>query len=151
MLPTDNKHQLDAALIPLFAQNNPSVWEHVYDNYAPLMYGTILKLTEDEEIAGELLEQAFLDLKRKNILSRISTTICHKILRHTYKLTVNHLKSLGLAPSKTPSSVKNNKYIDLFYFEETTLRDAAKSTNLTEQEVRKNLRAEVNHLRNLKK
>lgn len=145
------KHQLDAQLIPMFAQNDPSVWEHVYDNYAPLMYGTILKLTEDEAIAAQLLEQTFLDLKRNNILSRISTTICHKILRHTYKLTVNHLKSLGLSPSKTLSLDGNNKHINMFYFEETTLKNAAHSTNLTEQEVRKNLRAEVNYLRNLKK
>lgn len=150
MLPT-NIHQLDAELMPMFAKNDPSVWEHVYDNYAPLMYGTILKLTEDEVIAAELLEQAFLDLKRKNILSRISNTICHKILSHTYKLTVNHLKTIGLTPSKIQSTHDNTTHINLFYFEGTTLKDAAKSTNLTEQEVKKNLRAEVKHLRNLKK
>lgn len=150
MLPS-HKHQLDAQLMPMFAQNDPSVWEHIYDNYAPLMYGTILKLTEDEAIAGELLERAFLDLKRDNILSRVSTTICHKILRHTYKVTINHLKSLGLASSITQSAVENNKHINLFYFEETNLKDAALSTNLTEREVKKNLRAEVNNLRNLKK
>lgn len=150
MLPY-HKHQLDALLMPMFAQNDPSVWEHIYDNYAPLMYGTILKLTEDEAIAGELLERAFLDLKRDNILSRVSTTICHKILRHTYKVTINHLKSLGLTPSITQSPVENNKHINLFYFEETNLKDAALSTNLTEREVKKKLRAEVNYLRNLKK
>ena len=150
MLPS-NKYQLDTELIPMFAQHDPSVWEHVYDNYAPLMYGTILKLTEDEAIAADLLEQAFLDLKRKNILSRISTTICHKILRHTYKLTINHLKSIGLAPARTLSTDDNHTHINMFYFEGATLKDAAKSTDLTEQEVRKNLRAEVNYLRNLKK
>ena len=146
MFPANN-HQLDAALMPMFAQNDPTVWEHIYDNYAPLMYGTILKLTEDEAIAGELLEQAFLDLKMKNILSSISTTICHKILRHTYQLTLNHLKKQGL----TPNPAYNNVYLDKFHFECATLKDAASSTNLTEQELRKNLRAEVNHLRNLKK
>ena len=150
MLPS-NTHQLDAALIPMFAKNDPLVWEHVYDNFAPLMYGTILNLTGDEAIAGELLEQAFLDLKKKNILTQISTTICHKILRHTYKLTVNHLKAIGLSPSKTLSTDGNTTHINLFYFEETTVKDAALSTNLTEQEVKKNLRAEVNYLRNLKK
>ena len=150
MLPSNN-HQLDTELIPLFAQNDPSVWEHVYDNYAPLMYGTILKLTEDEAIAAELLEQAFLDLKRKDILSSISTTICHKILKHTYELTVNHLKAIGLTPSKTISTDDNHTHINMFYFEGTTLKDAANSTNLTEQEVKKKLRAEVNYLRNLKK
>lgn len=150
MLPL-HTHQLDADLIPMFAKNDPSVWEHIYDQYAPLMYGTILNLTRDEAIAGELLEQAFLDLKRNNILLRISTTICHKILRHTYKLTINHLKTIGLAPSKTPSPHENMTHIDLFYFEGTSLKDAAKSTNLTEQEVKTNLRAEVNYLRNLKK
>lgn len=146
MLPY-HKHQLDAQLMPMFAQNDPSVWEHIYDNYAPLMYGIILKLTKDETVAGELLEQAFLDLKRKNILTRISTTICHKILRHTYQLTLNHLKKLGL----TPTPADNNMHIDMFYFECATLKDASHSTNLTEQEIRKNLRAEVNYLRNLKK
>ncbi len=150
MLPF-HKHQLDVQLIPMLAQNDPSVWEHVYDNYAPLMYGTILKLTEDEVTAGELLEKAFLDLIKHDILSSTSTTICHKILRHTYKVTINHLKSLGLAASITQSPVENNKHIDLFYFEETNLKDVALSTNLTEQEVKKNLRAEVNYHRNLKK
>ena len=115
------------------------------------MYGTILKLTEDEAIAAELLEQAFLDLKRKDILSSISTTICHKILKHTYELTVNHLKAIGLAPPRTISTDDNHTHINMFYFEGTTLKDAANSTNLTEQEVKKKLRAEVNYLRNLKK
>ena len=151
MLPSNN-HQLDAELIPLFAQNDPSVWEHLYDEYAPLMYGTILKLTEDEAIAAELLEQAFLDLKNKDILSQITTTtICHKILKHTYKLTVNHLKAIGLAPSKTIYTDGNTAHINMFYLEGTTLKDAVNSTNLTEQEVKKKLRAEVNYLRNLKK
>ena len=53
MLPY-HKHQLDAQLMPMFDQNDPSVWEHIYDNYAPLMYGTILKLTEDEAIAAAM-------------------------------------------------------------------------------------------------
>lgn len=144
-------HQLDAELIPMFAKNDPSVWEHIYDNYAPLMYGTILKLTNDEAISGELLEKAFLDLKRNNVLSQISKTFCHKILRHTYKLTINHLKTAGMTPSKNSAPHENMTHVNLFLFEGTTLKDAAQSTNLTEQEVKANLRAEVNYLRNQKK
>ena len=150
MLPL-HTHQLDAEIIPMFAKNDPSVWEHIYDKYAPLMYGTILNLTGDEAIAEELLERAFLDLKRNNVLSQISTTICHKILRHTYKLTINHLKTIGLASSKTLSPHENMTHVNLFFFEETSLKDAANSTNLTEQEIKTNLRSEVNYLRNLKK
>lgn len=146
-----NNHQLDAALIPMFAKNDPSVWEHIYDNYAPMMYGTILKLTQNETLAGELLEQAFLDLKKKNILLQVSNTICHKILRHTYDLTVNHLKTIGVSPKKIQISNADSSHVNMFYFEGASLKDAANSTNSTEQEVKKNLRAEVNHLRNLKK
>ncbi len=146
-----NNHQIDAALIPLFAKNDPSVWEHIYDNYAPMMYGTILKLTQNEILAEELLEQAFLDLKRRNILSQVSNKICHKILRYTYNLTVSHLKTLGYSQAEMQTSHNNNTYLNLFLFKGTTLKGAADSTNLTEQEVKKNLRSEVNHLRNIKK
>ena len=49
-------------------KNNISTWEQVYDKYAPMMYGTIINMTHDEKMAGDILQEVFLDLKKKDII-----------------------------------------------------------------------------------
>jgi DNA-directed RNA polymerase specialized sigma24 family protein len=144
-----NNQQSDAALIALFARNNTSALEQLYDKYAPMMYGTILNITGDEKIADEILEKAFLELNSREILLQMHTTLCHSLLKHTYKSTLKHLKVRGLTPTNCPL---NGQYplLHLFYFEEATLRDVVLKLGITEQEALKSLHAEFNHLCNQK-
>lgn len=128
-------------------QTDQSAWEYVYDKYAPIMYGIALDMAGDTIIATEILKEAFLELKKKKSLSRIHAGLHHSLVRHTYKLTLKHLKSRGLLPAKIQPFNQIYPLINVFYFEAIGLKEVAVKFDTTEEETRKNLRAEFNHLR----
>jgi DNA-directed RNA polymerase specialized sigma24 family protein len=142
---TNNILNFDADFMLKSVQKEGSSWAHFYDKYAPLMYGTILNMSGDKAIAEKILEEAFLELKDKEIPTSPCNDIRHWLLRHTYKLTLKHLKIRGL---KAQPFNENYPVINLFYFEEITLDEVATKLEITQQEVLKKLRAEFNHFRN---
>lgn len=89
-------HQSDTKLLPMLIANNSSAWSQLYDKYSPLMYGTILNITGDVNAACDILEEAFIQLKRDNVLSKISTTLPHGLLNHTYQVISKYMKTHNL-------------------------------------------------------
>lgn len=132
-------------LISLPIEKKESAWAHLYDKYAPLMYGTILNMTGDETLAEVLFEVAFLELKERKILSPPHTDMRHSLLRYTYKITLKNLKARGL---KARPLNAHYPLINLFYFEQMTLKEAATTLDTTEIDVLKKLRTEFNHFCN---
>lgn len=133
-------------LVANIVQNKESDWACFYDKYAPIMYGTILKMTGEEALAEEIMEEVFLDLYRKKIISPYHTALCMSLLRHTFQLTLKYLENKGLRAYQP----FNDDYplINLFYFQQGTLKEAAMKTETTEKEVLTNLREEFNHFCN---
>lgn len=58
----------DSDYITLITEKNASAFVSLYDQYAAILYGILLKMTEDKTQAEELLIQAFVNI-RKNILN----------------------------------------------------------------------------------
>ena len=136
-------HQANTTFMPKIVQHNESGWSYIYDKYAPIMYGTILKMTGDEDIVEDILEEVFVELYTKKLLAPDHTALCHSLLRHTFKSTIKHLEAKG----KKVQQTFNEHYpiINLFYFEQVTVKEAAKKSGLPEQEVLQSLRTEFNH------
>lgn len=143
---TYNKYSTKINIVSNFIQNKESDWAYFYDKYAPIMYGTILKMTGDTTLADEILEEIFLDLYRKKILCPYNTAPCMSLLRHTFQLTLKYLEAKGLRAYQ-PFNV-DYPLINLFYFKQVTLKEAAIKTETTEKEVLTNLREEFNHFCN---
>ena len=148
MLTLLNNHKSDTELISLPIEKKESAWAHFYDKYAPLMYGTILNMTGDETLAEAIFEVAFLELKERKILSPPHTDLRHSLLRYTYKITLKNLKARGL---KAHPLNAHYPLINLFYFEQVTLKEAAATLDLTEIDVLKKLRTEFYHFCNRSK
>ncbi len=127
-------------------QHNTSDWEFIYDTYSPMMYGTILKMTDDARMADIILEDIFIDINKKGIFFAHHTPLNHILLQYAFKSTLKHLDARGMKVHKT-----FNAYcplINQFYFEQKVLKEVALEFDTTEQEVLKNLRAEFNHFCN---
>jgi hypothetical protein len=52
----------------LFAINSLQGWELVYDEYSPVMYGSILGLTRNQGLAHQILIEVFRQLNEQKIL-----------------------------------------------------------------------------------
>ncbi len=127
-------------------QNDISEWMHIYDMYAPMMYGTILKMTSDVVLAGIILEEIFIDIHKKEIVLAHHTPLNHILLRHTFKSTLKYLEARGQKIHKSFNA--HYPLINKFYFEQKVLKEVALELDVTEQKVLINLRAEFNHFCN---
>lgn len=146
MLTHDNKRQTDFKLVSALMDNKPTAWAELYDTYAPMMYGLMLNITGNEEMAGNLLQQAFVDLKNRELLLRIQASLCVSLAKHCCNLTLKYLKIQGLSPQGEILD-RQYKLIHFFYFEDLTLTEIAVQLAMPEFQVIKNLQAEFKEMR----
>ena len=130
----------DQNILTLIAENNTEAWRQLYDKYAHAMFGIIYNLTKDRTLAEEIFEEAFLQLKESKIFSKNTYALCSCLLRHTHTFTQQQLKERGIDNPITP--IEKISLIDIFCSQNISLRDVAAKLNITEKEVKENLRAE---------
>ncbi len=146
-----NLQHSDTIVLQMHTHNNETTWAHLYDTYAPMMYGTILKMTGNETIAEEILEETFLELKEKKMFLGVQVNLCNRFMQHTYRITLKYLKERNLKPISIHPFNENYPNINGLCFEGSTSTEVATNSAITEQEVRRNIRAEFNALRNQRK
>jgi hypothetical protein len=146
MLTHDNKRQTGFKLVSKLLDNKQTAWEELYDTYAPMMYGSILNITGDEKTACNLLEQAFIELRNREMLLRIQASLCVSLVKHCCNITLKYLKMQGLKPQRETLD-RNCRLIYFFYFEDMTLTEIATRLAMPELEVLRNLQAEFKDIR----
>jgi len=83
-------------LVSLLKQKDTHAFEYLYDNYSPALNGIIYKMTEDKELAEDILQEAFL-----KIWNNFTSYTAEKgrlftwMLNLTRNLTIDHLRSKG--------------------------------------------------------
>ena len=55
----------ESDLVRLISNGDVPALGLLYDRYAPLLFGSILKMVKDEKLASEVLEKTFLEVWRK--------------------------------------------------------------------------------------
>lgn len=143
-----NKLLSEKQIIAMLHDNNPLAWGNLYNKYASAMYGLIYNLTEDKLLAEEIFTNAFLELKQKQILSKIKYALYPIILRYTYSYTIKHLRIFGIN-SKTLNPPKGAKIIYMLTTECNSLNEAASILNINAKENIKRIHAEFLNLRTL--
>lgn len=132
-------------IIVMLQENNPLVWGHLHDKYAPAMYGLICNLTADKLLAEEIFMNAFLELKQKQTLSKINYALLPIILRYTYSYANKHLKKIRIPPNIF-HPLQETKLIHLLTTQCNSLKEAATILNITVKEAKKKLRVEFLNL-----
>ncbi len=146
MLAHNSKRQTDVKLVSELMDNKQTAWEQLYDSYAAMMYGSILNITGDEKMASDLLQQAFLELRNREILLRMQASLCISLVKHCYNMTLKYLKMRGLSPQNETLN-RSCQLIHFFYFEDMTLAEIAARLAVPEWEVLKKLQTEFRDIR----
>ncbi|MEO5570655.1 MAG: hypothetical protein ABIT08_15570 [Bacteroidia bacterium] len=149
MISSESKSISDQTILSMIAENNLEAWGHLYDKYAPAMFGIICTLTDDRTLAEEIFKETFLQLKEKQILSKVTYALCPCLLRHTHIFARQQLKARGIACSNSP--VEQTSLINILCSQDINFKQAASIFNLTEEEAKKKLRAEFLELRSQSK
>ncbi len=126
----------------MFAQNDKLAWEYLYDKYASMMYGIIINIAGDKTHADDILTDIFVELKTKEMLSRIQSALCHTLIRFTYVLTVKYLKEKELKSGQTILENNNSPHIYLLYKQLSTLNESAAKSLIIKRNILLNLRSE---------
>jgi len=71
-------------IVSMIDNNHSLGWESLYDMYAPMMYGAILQLTDDEKVAENILVESFAQLNENMSLLQNAKPIYMCLLHHTY-------------------------------------------------------------------
>ena len=142
-----HERQTDIGLVSGLIDKKQTAWEQLYDTYASMMYGSILSITGDEKTACELLQEAFVELRNREVLLRTQSSLCVALIKHCCNITLKYLKTQGLKPQQERLN-RNCRLIYFFYFEDLTLSEIALQLAMPELEVLKNLQAEFREIRN---
>lgn len=132
----------ETQIMAMLQENNPVVWENLYDKYAPAMFGLICKLTDDKLLAEQIFINSFIQLKEKGTLSKINYALYAILLRHTYAYAITHLKQAGVNPKILHPS-KENKLIQLLTTQCNSIDEAASILNITFKETKERLHTEL--------
>lgn len=90
---SQNNNASDAEILLTTEQNDAVGWGRLYDKFAPIMYGVILRITEDKTISDAILIQAFVQLKNKRPFEGLKEQgVCLCLLKHTYTTTIDYLR-----------------------------------------------------------
>ena len=134
----------------IIKENNFSAWAALYKKYSAAMYGLICNLTDNKEIANEILIGAFIELKTKNILAGVKNSLCLVLLKFTNAFAVSELQKRGI-DCKMFTPAEEEKLIHLLCIQCHSLQEVSEILDISKEEVRKQLRIEVLNLRNKKK
>ena len=89
-------HKTDSNHLKSVDQNNLARWHCIFEFYAPIMYGSILRLISSKAHAQNILLEAFLMLKENKLYSKFKKPLCIGLLIHTHKVALKYLRNRKL-------------------------------------------------------
>ncbi|MEP6710779.1 MAG: hypothetical protein ABJA37_00105 [Ferruginibacter sp.] len=121
-------------------------WQLFYDKYAAAMFGCICSLTSDNQIAEQILLDAIMQLKEKEILQTFSYAFLPSLLKYTNDFTIQQLLQQGMEP-KTEDTFQKARLTYLICSRCYSLKEAAAILNISEEETKKKLHLEFLDMR----
>lgn len=93
-------------LVALLKQRNQKAFSHLYDNYSGALYGIVLQILENAELANDVLQEVFI-----NIWRRIETYDAAKGRLYTWMLNIARNASIDQLRSKNYQNSQKNQSI----------------------------------------
>ncbi|MBC7873269.1 MAG: hypothetical protein H7Y01_04695 [Ferruginibacter sp.] len=121
-------------------------WETLYDKYAAILYGSILRRTVNKKMAAKILTECFLSLPGTELLTQINKPLLVFLLHHTHTCCLEYLKASGVTIAAEKMNTTEYPLISLFLFTPHSALKIAQQTGVTERELRVKVHAEGNKL-----
>ena len=120
-------------------------WETIYDRYAPLLYGTILRCTEDRVVANEILVATFLRLRDKAFDFK-ATHVLIPLVRFCHGVAVAYLAEKGIPPKDPDDFARKYPVLNCILFQVDSFNEAEKMLLKDAPAIRKKLHEECRSL-----
>lgn len=88
----------DANLLSRIEAKDGTVWEDIYEKYAPTMLGAISVFIRNEIVAEKILVETFLELSEKNQLPTEKLKLALYLYIYSFAFTIKKLKAQGINP-----------------------------------------------------
>lgn len=103
---SSSKPTTDSTVMYMLHTSNLSGWDQLYDKYAPIIYGSIVKIIPDKKMANQIFQECFINLKKTDLLTQSKKSLPLFLIQHTYRFTFFYLKAKGMAPVEgTPGTM----------------------------------------------
>jgi len=140
------EHKTDSNHYTYIEQRHLFQWNNLYDLYAPIMYGSILRLINNKKHAQNILLESFILLKESKLCSKLRKPLSIELLCHTHKVAINYLKLKNLKLKKDPSFYNQNPTLRNLKISTSTFRLANQMENIQEKRIPSNLRNQISFL-----
>ena len=133
----------------MIQDGKPLGWEFLYDKFAAILYGSILRCTDDSILADKILIDSFNQLQNKpEILANAHYRLLIVLLHHTNKITQHYLAKKIKITVEPRISNHDFPLLNSCLFEQQSISDMADKINMEEHLLRKKLVGECIKLRN---
>ena len=178
-MPAEAKYT-ETELVQALLQRSSPAFDHLYDSYSGVLYGSIFTLVEDREVAADILQETFIKIWKQigsydpskgrlfTWMIRIGRNTAIDMLRSrgyrqdsqnfsldesVYESAITELKVEQIGLRKLVSTLKPEQraLVELAYFEGYTHAEIAIKMNIPEGTVKTRLRAGLIQLRQLMK
>ena len=86
----------ESQIVEMLHQNDKRVIAIIYDQYAPSLYGVVLRIVQSEEIAQDVMQDAFVKIWKKGIMYNSNKgTLFTWLLNITRNTAIDKLRSAG--------------------------------------------------------
>jgi RNA polymerase sigma-70 factor (ECF subfamily) len=115
-------------LIDLLKLRQQTAFSYLYDNYAPALYGIIVSIVPDSELANDVLQEVFV-----KIWKQVSTYDASKGRLFTWMMNIARNASIDMLRSKNYQRSKQNRELTETVYE----KGGSTSTNVEQIGLRK--------------
>lgn len=134
----------DTTILSLLQQENKHQgWTCLYDKYAGILYGAILRITTDKKAAQNILKESFTSLKETSLITQTSQSFLVFLLHHTYRICKQELSAGDINRLEEKLYNSDKPLLNLFLFTPHSLQHVTHKTGLSEVEVKRKLHSEA--------
>lgn len=148
--PGERENRTDAEIIAMFNNNNLLALEQLYDKYAALMFGAILRITDNIPLAEKILIQSFSTLIINDNFSATNKILWVFLLHHVNVTAATVLGSHIIKIKKVAAHDNNFPVINGLLYQSKSIKESTRLHGVSENELRLKLRSELNEFRNFK-
>lgn len=138
----------DGDMLFMLGGNFSRSWDSLYDQYAAMMYGAILRMVDNSILAEEILIECFTLLKRDpGLIHGGKQPLSLFLLHHTYKTAIHILRANEMSPKQESSPVDLFPILNSLMFRPHSLKETAEKYEISQDEARKMLHNEFGQIR----
>lgn len=102
---------VESQIVEMLHQNDKRVIAIIYDNYAPSLYGVVLRIVQSEEIAQDVMQDAFVKIwKKGTTYDSTKGTLFTWLLNITRNTAIDKLRSAGFRKRGKNQSIDDHVY-----------------------------------------